>query len=259
MVPKAMALLITPLIPKQGGKGRRPIGVYSASLRLMQAVTKKAGREWMETYSRDHPELSAAPTRSALDPLWRTAAVAHMARGEAHHAGPNRIIAATMTVDIKAFFDKLPPQRAADAAIYAGIPFWVVRLAFAGYSLHRHPRVGKVYGGAIVPAAGIVAGDTVAMYVVAAFMAVGLAGMPETRQARRLITGYVDDWQVTILGPITAVKGEGPTICTDFLERITSVGLEVNKAKMAMVSDDRKTAIHIATAIGAPILSMGHV
>ena len=102
MVPTAMAVLITPLIPKQGGKGRRPIGVYSASLRLLQAGTKEAGLESMETSSRDHPELSAAPTRSALDPLWRTAAVAHMALGEEQNAGPNRIIAATMMVDIKA-------------------------------------------------------------------------------------------------------------------------------------------------------------
>ena len=78
-------------------------------------------------------------------------------------------------VDIGAFFDKFPPERAADATFYAGFP-WEVRMAFAGYSFHRHLRVGNVFGGAIAPAAGIVAGDTVSMYVEAAFMAVGLTG-----------------------------------------------------------------------------------
>ena len=72
-----------------------------------------------------------------------------------------------------------PPQRAADAAHVAVLPFWVVRMAFAGYSLHRHLRVGKVLGGAIGPATIIVAG------VVSAFMAVGLAGRPETRLVLR--------------------------------------------------------------------------
>ena len=117
----------------------------------------------METYSHNHPELSAAPTRPALDPLWRTAAVAHMVKSGEQNVGSHKVLAAPMIVDIRALFDKIPPQRAADAALYAGMPFWVVRMAFAGYSVHRHLRVGKVSGGLIAPAAGIVAGDTIAM------------------------------------------------------------------------------------------------
>ena len=94
------------------------------------------------------------------------------------------------------------------------------------------------------------------MYVVAAFMAVGLAGLPETRLARRLVTGYVNDWQVTVLGPAGSVR-RGPTTCGDFLEWVISIGLDVNNAKMALVCDDRKTAIQLATSVGAPVLTGG--
>ena len=97
-----------------------------------------------------------------------------------------------MMVDIKAFYGNLPPERASGAALYAGLPLWVVRMAFAGYAFHRHLGMGRVLGGAITPEASIVAGDTLVMYVVAAFRAVGLASFPEPRAVRRMVTGYVE-------------------------------------------------------------------
>ena len=91
-----------------------------------------------------HPELASAPERSAVGPLWRTAAVAQTTK-EAHAGqGTFQVSCATLLVDIKQLFDRLPAQRAFDAEVAAGIAFWQVRCAFAGCCLPRHLRVGTI-------------------------------------------------------------------------------------------------------------------
>ena len=51
-----------------------------------------------------------------------------------------------------------------------------------------------------MPCSSIVAGDTVAMHVAAAYMAATIAGaLPTTRALKRLVVGCVDDWQPTLV------------------------------------------------------------
>lgn len=77
IIPGPMAVVTNPLIPKPDG-GRRPIGAYGAHLRLWQALYKRAASDWMRRFAELHPELAAAPHRSAVDPVWRTALSAQM-------------------------------------------------------------------------------------------------------------------------------------------------------------------------------------
>ena len=106
--------------------------MYGAYLRVWQCATKRTALAWMASHAARHPELASAPERSAVDPLWRTAAVAQTTKeayGGAAHRG---VSCATLLIDIKQLFDRLPPPRAFHFAVEAGLPFWQVRFAFAG-------------------------------------------------------------------------------------------------------------------------------
>ena len=76
------------------------------------------------------------------------------------------------------------------------------------------------------PAAGIVAGETVAMYVVAAYMALGISPAPCPAAMRCLTAGYADDWQVTVLGKRAALWKAGE-VFPQYLARVEGLGLKV--------------------------------
>ena len=91
-------------------------------MRLYQALYKSPAAEWMRAFADAHPELAAAPDRSAVDPVWRTAMTAQMIKGASPGSGRMELSAVTMLVDIRKLFDTLPPMRAVDAALQAGLP-----------------------------------------------------------------------------------------------------------------------------------------
>ena len=127
---------------------------------------------------------------------------------------------------------------------------------FAGYALPRHLRVGRLCQGAILPSAGIVAGDSVAMYVVAAFLALGLSPPPRPPAMRCLCTGYVEDWQVTLIGARAALAQAGDAL-VQYISRVEALGFNFNATKIAVISDNRQTALRAVSAVGAPCLGRG--
>ena len=69
--------------------------------------------------------------------------------------------------DVKKF-EAMPPEDTFARSVNAGLPLWVVRCAYAGYSLPRHLRIGAICAPGVIACSGIVAGHTVAMHIVAA-------------------------------------------------------------------------------------------
>ena len=111
--------------------------------------------------------------------------------------------------------------------------------------------------GGITPICRIVAGDTLAMHISTAYMATQVEALPTTTAIRRLVVGYVDDWQLSIIGVRRGLATIAAREGTIMLKAIGVIGLLVNRAKLAVVCDSRQVAIEVARAVGAPVKKKG--
>ena len=90
-----------------------------------------------------------------------------------------------------------------------------------------------------------------------AYMATMVEALPTTTALRRLVVGYVDDWQLFIVGVRRGLAGIASREGAVMIKAIEDIGLIVNKAKLAVVCDNRKIAVEVAQAVGAPVKKKG--
>ena len=84
-----------------------------------------------------------------------------------------------------------------------------------------------------------------------------MAALGPEQSLNRSVTGFVDDWQVTVLDQRRRVVGLAVEVGKNMIRLITGMGLQVNTSKTTVVCDHRPTALAIAGGLGAPTKARG--
>ena len=122
------------------------ISVFHAVIRVYTKARAHIYKEWDDTVTDDFVAQGSA--RSALDPIWRAAVRAEAATGQQQAA-------ATMALDIAAFFESIDWGLLRGRALAAGLPEPLVDTALALYALPRYISGDGVVERAQYPTRGV--------------------------------------------------------------------------------------------------------
>ena len=239
-IPSCFRLLTIVFIPK-AGVGVRPIGLFTASLRLWGRLRSAVAKSWALENDREY--FWGGAGRSALRCVWRQALAAE-------YCQPTGRQAATIMFDLTKAYELLTHRMVAVRILNAGVPMRYGRWCLLSYAAPRVLRLGQAYSTTSQINTSIVAGCSGATFLLRAVLlaTVDVAWQSLAASALRgSINVFVDDIAITL----EAKEDEplAPSLAGLALE--LARGLEDDIG--GQISDDKTVILASTTALGDEI------
>ena len=237
-----MARVRTALIPKKSGAWRG-IGIFAAFVRMYT----RARVPWCKEWEANHPEpfFAQGSGRAPLDPIWRAAARAEAAAG-------SDAAAATVAIDVAAFFESIDWTVLSERAERAGFPAVLLRVALSMYGLPRHVEADGVATRPIWPTRGIAPGCPWAMCLAKVYV---LEPMRRQTAAHPDVEHqiFVDDIMAGTEGPSKSVRDQVSAAAADLLELVpTALRSSVANDKIVIVASSNQLGRQLSSDLGLP-------
>ncbi len=239
--PRQVSLIVAALLPKPAG-GFRPIGMAPAIYRLWAKARRSYGDEWEQRHHRSY--FSATKGNGPVDTLWRLSArqEAGVAAGE---------VAATVSEDLKAFFEAVDRERLVREARALGFPVPIVRAALAQYASGRMLSMGGRICREMYPTTGVVAGCSLAMVLTKIYLLRALDEYVSTIPPEVALDTHVDDFTLSAIGKEAAVLEDIMDAHSKLKEAVEgTLDCSFAEGKTAVTATTRNLAAAITRRLG---------
>ena len=228
-LPDGLDAMMIALLPKKGGAGVRPIGLFPALYRLWVRARRREAVEWEGRHARDY--FAASAGRGALDAVWRQAAEAEAAAGALDQA-------AAVLWDLEAFYERFNYDLLVQRARESGFPLTLLRVALAAYRGARFVTQCGRAAPALFASRGVVAGCGFATTLVKVYCLEPLDGFARGRPAVAL-DAYIDDFTMSARGGRAEVLA-GLQAAAEDMQQVVVAQLKgkIAVGKAAAASDD---------------------
>jgi len=213
--PRLFLLVLIVLLPKSDG-GRRPIGLFVATIRIWARARADVARRWEAANARR--TIYGGAGMGAQRAAW-------LSGFRAETSAQSKLAFAQSLLDLVKAFEKVKHAILVDAAVRHGYSLWLLRMSLASYRAPRAIGVNGIYTRTIVACRGITAGSTFATTELRVLL---LSMVDDTYRlwATVDLSLYVDDATVSATGDYlsAAVDVAG---ATDHIVRHCEVALEL--------------------------------
>ena len=241
--PRQLCHVGVPLIPKQEGRGLRPIGNLCALYRVAMKCRRVQLDAWERTI--DRPFFAAQKGKGPGDLVWRAAV-----RAEAAQVQGRAFCAVNW--DLVKMYEKLDHCYLIRQAAAFGMPGAIVRASIRAYRLPRFVSFLRACGGPILPNVGVVAGCTVASTWARLCVLGGLDRILPSLPGCISVAVYIDDFTISAQAD-TCREARRATLATAgslaaFLEG--ELRGEVSAEKATVVANTAKLADDVRAGLG---------
>ena len=245
LVPKQIARIVCPMLPKKNG-GCRLIGLYPSYYRLWAKSWGPVIARWERDI--EEPWMTAVRGQSPTSLVYRTAV-------EAEHAAARGRVVGAVCMDIAQFYEHINHAVLVGRAVASGFPMGTLRGAVRSYRLARYIVSGCAVARPVAAEKGVVAGDSFATSLVKAYYKAPF----ETMLFRWQLQGrsaafdvYLDDITLANSNESAAAVADELIECAgDVIEVIEQdLGASVAKAKTQVVSNNMVVTRRVSRALG---------